>query len=825
MKKLFLLLLLLAAASASWAQRITRSYQNQSLSSVLEDLNAASARYDISFIYNELEDFSVTCSVERMSLEDALRTVVGFYPVRIVKDGSRIFVECTHKAAYRLTGTVVDGNGQPVAYANVSLLSPADSILLSGGVSNESGVFVVPCDQSRVLLRVSFVGYKTVYRLCSGEHAGVVRMEPDNYVLGGVVVKGERPVVTVRDGVLAYDMETFARQHVVDNLYDAIRRLPDVDERNGNLMLTGSSKLTILLNGKPTTMTGEQLRTFLQNMPVDRAARAEIMRNAPPKYHVRGAAVNIVLARSSEHSMQGEARAAYENQFYGVGEVGGSFRLTTPRLTADALCSIRQGRSLTSLELESSHGGQHISNEKRIVHEGVSYVRRAALDYKLSETGSIELAYNGSSEPGAEARTRTWGNVQNSLIEGDNDEDLNNLSLHCNTGIGLSLSADYTTFHSSWNQHFHDRFRMYSRQHIEKLSAHADQEHSLGRKWTLGYGLSYTNVYSKDLQVYHDVEPGLETADTYTRFTEQSTEFYGQLSKAYKGGFSVSLSGTGEYYSIGGYHRWAFYPQASLTWPISPAHVAMLSLSTDKEYPSYWQMQSSVTYLDSYQEVRNVAGLRPARTSSLSATYLLNRKYSLTLFYEDRRDYFTQLAYQVPDRLALVYLTRNWDFSRQLGLALNVPFSVGTWLKGHFNTVGLWQHQRCDDFYDVPFDRRRLLARFSLNGTVTLSEALALELSSTYTTGPIQGYYDLTDFFGADASLRYTFLRGRARLTAGVSDIFNSDLPRPSVDYGGQHFSFNTARYHREVFVRLAYTFNNYKKKDYDEVDTSRFGH
>ena len=79
MKKLYLMLLLCAVASIANAQSLTRSYHSQSLSAVLEDLSKAVAgQYDIAFVYNDLEDFTVTCSVESLPIDEALRTVVGF---------------------------------------------------------------------------------------------------------------------------------------------------------------------------------------------------------------------------------------------------------------------------------------------------------------------------------------------------------------------------------------------------------------------------------------------------------------------------------------------------------------------------------------------------------------------------------------------------------------------------------------------------------------------------------------------------------------------------------------------------------------------------
>jgi len=140
MRRLSLLFIFLLSFCAVQSQRITRQYNHVSLSEALLQLSQEQTAYTISFIYNELEDFRITTSVSNKSLPDAIQQMIGFYPVRmIVKSDNEIFVESIHKTDRHLTGTIIDEQGQPVAYANVAVLNPADSTLLSGGVSNESG--------------------------------------------------------------------------------------------------------------------------------------------------------------------------------------------------------------------------------------------------------------------------------------------------------------------------------------------------------------------------------------------------------------------------------------------------------------------------------------------------------------------------------------------------------------------------------------------------------------------------------------------------------------------------------------------------------------
>ena len=69
-------------AQARTAQRITREYNNVSLSDALRQLNAEATDYEINFLYNELEDFRITTTIRRKTVPDAIRQMIGFYPIR-----------------------------------------------------------------------------------------------------------------------------------------------------------------------------------------------------------------------------------------------------------------------------------------------------------------------------------------------------------------------------------------------------------------------------------------------------------------------------------------------------------------------------------------------------------------------------------------------------------------------------------------------------------------------------------------------------------------------------------------------------------------------
>ena len=232
------------------AQTVSRDYQNESLSKVLEDLNTATSDKTIYFIYDELEDFTVTSHFSNLPIQEAIREVIGFYPMKVTYDGDKIFVECTQKEDAKVIGRIVDENGHPIEFANISLRSIAEtpndkenSTYLNGGVSNENGDFVIPCKAQRIVLKVSFVGYKTVERNVSVGHIGTITLQPETYMVQGVEVKGEIPQYKAAQGGLTVDVQ-HSILHDIGTANDLLAMLPMIQQGS-------DGKFNVLAKGEP----------------------------------------------------------------------------------------------------------------------------------------------------------------------------------------------------------------------------------------------------------------------------------------------------------------------------------------------------------------------------------------------------------------------------------------------------------------------------------------------------------------------------------------------------------------------------------------------
>ena len=496
---LTLMACILCMPLGTYGQRISHTYKNVSLSDALLQLNNEQKEYVINFLYNELEDFRVTATIKNKRLPDAIQQMIGFYPVRMTvkPDDREIYVECTHKTDRHLTGTIIDEQGQPMAYANVAILNPADSTLLSGGVSNESGYFAIPYELSTVLARISYVGYKTVYKICSQPRVGTIRMQPEKYTLSGVQIKGERQYVKAENGHLVYNMSMLLEAYPADNAYDALTSIPGVSEMGGTVMFSGRA-VTLIINGKPTTLSADKVVERLKSMPAAMLAKAEVMPSAPAKYHVRGMAINIVTKDfAGTNQLSGQLMGGWQQNKYGTGYAGGSFIYNHNKLGLDMSYTFTDGANYGQVEHEANHplGDKRIAYEDKTRNrsDGIDHEYRIGMDYAIADDHRLGLAYTGQWNSTRSTNTTT-GTAQSTQHSREHTF-LHNVDANYAAPFGLQLGVSYTNYQEPRTQSLEGELydinrnlSVYSRQKVSKWLFTADQTHALPNDWELNYG-------------------------------------------------------------------------------------------------------------------------------------------------------------------------------------------------------------------------------------------------------------------------------------------------------------------------------------------------
>ena len=401
MKRLSFFLLLCAIVTVANAQKITHTFQDIPLSDALKYIQEQATDDNITFIYDELEDFRVTTHIRNKSVSEAILQIVGFYPVRVVKSGKHeIYVECTHKTDRHLTGTIIDEQSQPVAYANIALLNPADSTLLSGGVSNESGYFAIPYEQEKTLIRISYVGYRTIYRLCDKDNVGTIRMHPDSYKLNGVEVKGQRPLVRMKDDAFVTTVEgSYLAKMGTGN--DVLGQIPGVLRNGENIEVIGRGTPLIYINGRQMRNPSE-----LDQLSSDQIKDVDVIMTPGAKYDATVKAViriKTIRPVGEGFSFNSRTVAGVNHYVYGLEELNLNYR--TGGLDIFGMAEYENRRSRQTNDSRQDTYLQSHYQQSSLMHyynKNQMLAGKLGFNYMLNDKHSIGMTYTVTSRPNSQ---------------------------------------------------------------------------------------------------------------------------------------------------------------------------------------------------------------------------------------------------------------------------------------------------------------------------------------------------------------------------------------------------------------------------------------
>lgn len=667
-------------------------------------------------------------------------------------------------------------------------------------------------------------------------------METMLHNLPEVMVKGSRPIVKAERGMLSYNMPLLLKQLPADNAYEALTRIPGVSDATGSISFSGN-EVTLIINGQATTLTQEQLTERLKAMPAAQLAKAEVMLSAPARYHVRGMAINIVTKDyAGTNQLSGQVIGGMKQSKYAKGFGDLYLSLQRGKFGLDAQYKYVNGNSYG----ESSRKANHPLGNNRVYYNdetgqksfGITHDYRLGMNYAFGKNHRLDVAYTGHWDKRC-SNSRTTGSSISGMHH-DSHEYLHNVDVNYSLPFGLTLNGSYTyyrtpqqqaldgTMHTDESMSETERnLTSGSEQTINKWMFTADQTHSLAHGWGLSYGVKGQFTSNKSYQTTIDkdgtIQPnGTSSVDNNERIWNIYAGFSKQINKA----LSFEASVAAEQYHSPIWDKWRIYPTLNALWHVNDNHLLNLSFSSNSEFPSYWSTMSNVFYSSTYSEIHGNPDLKPYSYYNVNLMWQIKRRYTLMAFASLKPDYFVQLPYQTTERMAVIMKETNFDYSNSYGLQASVIFNAGKWLNGNVFAVGTYKHDKSSNFFDLPFNRKKLSVILGGTASVKLcnTQDLRLILNPFFQSKAIQGVYDISPVFRMNAKLQWSSHDGKWGLRLNGSNIFNNLYDTRSVQ-GNQDYRMKINYNWASVTFAVIYKFGGYKEKNVKAVDTSRMGH
>ena len=202
-------------------------------------------------------------------------------------------------AQNKITGSIVEeANGKAIPFVNVGLFRQADSVFVSGAASDDKGKFELLAPNGDYRLQVSAIGFQTFEQLLTvkgNQDLGKLKLSEGSTKLNEVVITEKRPLFAVEGEKTLYNV---AEDNSIQTgtLSDALQNAPGVEvDVEGNITLRGTSSVEVWINDKPSHMTAENLKTYIQTLPANSLDRVEVITNPSARYGSKAdGIINIV---------------------------------------------------------------------------------------------------------------------------------------------------------------------------------------------------------------------------------------------------------------------------------------------------------------------------------------------------------------------------------------------------------------------------------------------------------------------------------------------------------------------------------------------------
>lgn len=767
-------------------------------------------------------------------------------------------------AAEPLTGTVADSLGrQALPFATVLLHPTADAKNVLSTITNEQGAFrfeAVPAGSYQ--LQVRYVGYRAAAPLAVTVAAGratalaPVLLTADRHQLAGVTVTAARPFIEQQAGKLVLNVAA-SPIAAGGTAYDVLGRAPGVLESGAGFMLRGKT-VTVLLDGKTTNLSGDELKNLLSAMPGNSLDKVEVIANPSARYDAQGGSViNIITTKSRKFGTNGTATLGLGAGQYGRYNAGLSLNHRTEKLNVyGSLDRIENKVYSTTSATRTANNELTIAENGREVRHNQSNTAKLGLDYELSKNSSAGVLLKGllTTRDRDVQNLATLADLATGAPRSASQVSTNgaarfvspSMNVYYKTRLDslgkrtLSLNADYFGYAKDWHNDYATRaldgslqetgpaslLRDNSPARNSVRSASADYVQPL-YQGTLEAGLKTTaTTTDNDIRWEQALAAGQPWAvdlgkTNHFIYRENINAAYGTFARTVqKVALQVGLRAeqtntTGTSLTTGqttDRHYLNLFPSLSAQYSKSDAVQLGFSYSRKIDRFAFGIVNPFVTYLSQYRYAQGNPNIRPSFSHNFEFTHSYNSLLTTSISYGHHTDVLVE-SYQKNDATQVVISSyQNFGSAESISASTTLmqPLLGKKWMT--VTTLGL-EYAKINGGTAVGVSAARPSAFLSSNHTLTLPHGLKAEVSAMYMSPMSFGGTAYRSRFVSSFGVSKSLLHDAATLTLNVTDLFNTQQTRYDVLAGGVN-STNRDKI-ESCFVKLnfSYKFGNQRVK------------
>ena len=768
-----------------------------------------------------------------------------------------------------LSGRVIDQAGNPLEFVTVTLHRAKDSALVKGALTDAYGKYEFEqVKNGSYHVVAAQVGLKKQFSppLSIADNTLTVndlKLIEDTKTLNAVTVTAQKPfiehqidktVVNVENSIVAAGSTAL----------EVLEKAPGVIVDNeGKITLRGKDGVRIMVDGKPSQLSQDQLANMLRNTTANMIQKVEIITNPSSKYDAAGNAgiINIVMKKNQLYGLNGQVSSTYGqgvyyknfnslnlNYRYGKWNAFGSYNYNT-RMNFNINEINRIFRADNGKGAVTDSFVQYAYNRNPYI----SNAWRGGVDYNVSQKTTIGVLFSGNfgnrnnkqnqlSKDNITTIYAPDGTLRSQVHTKTMEEDKwNEVSANFNIkhtfdslGREMSFDVDSYSFDTDNQQSFQvsstgevnaNQENNISR-NFDIKSAKLDYTHPLSKKakFEAGAKTSYVNS-GNDIKFYNFVGSTRTLDMNITndfQYDENINAAYASFNQEVKGGINYQVGLRVENTNIKGNqvttdtsftrHYTDFFPTAFVMkkWGKKDKHSVRIGYSRRIDRPNYEDLNPFREFLDKYTYEQGNPNLTPQYSNNFDVSYTFMGAMTIGANYSKTTDAITFTVKQ-DDALKQSFVTKqNVATLENYGVNLNVPVPIKKWWFMS-TSANFFVNRYQGAFLGAELDLKIPVLNLNIQNRFTLPKDWAAEVSGWYVSRASEGLFIGEPMYAVNAGISKQLLDRKLTLRLNAQDIFRTQKFSGSQKYQNLDIKVSSRFESQQVRLTASYRFGNQK--------------
>ena len=761
----------------------------------------------------------------------------------------------------------------PVENATVEMVKTADSALVKIALTDKEGLAHfenIVYGEYRV--RISMQQYQPLYSSSfsiSAEQPNPqlepLTVKPHTAVLSGVTVTSRKPFIQKLSDRIVVNVENSIIS-AGSSALDVLERAPGVNvDQNDVISLRGRAGVIIMIDGKPSAMTGADLANYLRGLPSGAIERIDIITNPSAKYDAAGNSgiIDIRLKKDQRLGTNGTLTAGYGQGIYPKANAGATFNYRNKSVNLFGNYNYTYRVGLNHLLLDRNfynngvyNGGDLKDNYSKIPVE--ANTARLGMDFFASKKTIIGFVVNANfnhitreSDNKSDVLDPQKQTVSRFGSMATNNDHLNNAVGNLNLkhtfdslGRELTVDLDYglyrnnsltvnaTRYYKMDGTSLQPDYILNGDQQgkLDFKTARADYVHPLTKTTRVEAGVKTSFVSSDNDAQFFDMSSGTPVNDVnktnHFIYNENNHAGYINFKAEFKR-FDMQIGLRGEQTNIkteqlkGNIHfdssYFQLFPSAFFNYKLKEDQVLGVSVSRRIDRPGYSQLNPFLFLIDVTTYATGRPGLLPQLTWSYELSYTL-KNLNFTLGYSHTRDNqdiaiakFRDVFPNIPSEdNVTVQIPINLSSLDYYGLSISAPIRISRWWN-MLNNGNVYYNHFNGSLAGTTLQNGMPSVDLRTNNTFTFKKGWTAELNASFNSAGRSGFMVLDPRWGLSAGVQKMVLKNKGTVRFNVTDIFWTNLPKAVVTYNNYVEKWHAYRETRVASLNFTYRFGNNK--------------